>query len=118
MPRLVPIVLLSLPVVAPAQSFADFLRQAFEEHLRDDPEFATSVGRHEYDDRWTDWSKAGRDQRRAHRSARLRELSAFPLTSLAPQERLSARLMEYTLRQQLESADLEDGLLRVTQQNG
>jgi uncharacterized protein (DUF885 family) len=102
----------------PAGDINAWFAQTFEERLRDDPEFATSVGRHDYDDRWTDWSKAGREQRRAHRAERLRELGAFPLASLGQQERLSAGLMEYILRQQLESADLEDGLLRVTQQNG
>ena len=36
--------------------------------LRDDPEFAATVGRHDYDDRWTDRSATGRTQRRAHLS--------------------------------------------------
>ncbi|MBV9746877.1 MAG: DUF885 domain-containing protein, partial [Acidobacteriia bacterium] len=84
----------------------------------DEPEFATTIGRHDYDDRWTDWSKAGRDLRRAHRMERLRQLSAFPLSNLNPQDRLSARLMDYILKQQLESEDLEDDLLRINQQNG
>ena len=118
MPRLVPIVLLSLPVVAPAQSFADFLRQTFEEHLRDNPEFATGVGRHEYDDRWTDWSKAGREQRRQHLQQRLEKLAAFPPASLSRQDRLSARLMDYDLRRRLEAFDLESELFAVMQQNG
>jgi uncharacterized protein (DUF885 family) len=114
-------VLLCLPLAAQNRPTADintWFAQTFAERLRDDPEFATSIGHHEYDDRWTDWSKAGREQRRAHHAQRLRELSGFPVASLSPQERLSAHLMEYILRQQLESTDLEDGLLRVTQQNG
>jgi uncharacterized protein (DUF885 family) len=108
--------LLSLPLAA--QNITTFFKEAFEERLRDDPEFASSVGRHDYDDRWNDWSKAGREQRRAHLEQRLRQLSAFPQGSLKPQDRLSARLMDYLLRRQLESASLEDGLLRVSQQNG
>ena len=118
MPRLVPIVLLSLPMLASAQSFADFLRQVFEEHLRDNPEFATSVGRHEYDDRWTDWSKAGRQQRRQHLQQRLEKLAVFPPASLSRQDRLSARLMDYDLRRRLEAFDLESELFAVMQQNG
>jgi len=105
-------------VLAPAQSIQDFFRQAFEERVRDEPEFATSVGRHEYDDRWNDWSKAGRDQRRAHIQQRQRRLNSFSLPSLSPQDRLSARLMQFTLRTDLEAYDLEDELLRVSQQNG
>src|SRR5205807_9764485 len=45
---------------------ASFFAQYFEERLRDEPEFATNVGRHEYDDRWSDLSKQGREQRRSH----------------------------------------------------
>ena len=36
--------------------FADY----WEEALRDDPEMATSVDRHEYDDQWANWSPEGR----------------------------------------------------------
>src|SRR5215469_4228585 len=113
-------VILALLVCFPlaAQNISTFFNETFEERLRDDPEFATSIGRHDYDDRWNDWSKAGRDQRRAHLEQRLRQLSAFPQATLNPQDRLSARLMDYLLRRQLESAAVEDGLLRVTQQNG
>jgi prolyl oligopeptidase len=95
-----------------------FFKQAFEERLRDEPEFATSVGRHDYDDRWTDWSKTGREQRRTHYRARLQQLQSFPLAGLSAQDRLSAQLMDYDLRLQLEAFDLENELLRVSQQNG
>ncbi|HEV3332239.1 MAG TPA: DUF885 domain-containing protein [Bryobacteraceae bacterium] len=105
-------------VLAPAQSIQDFFRQAFEERLRDEPEFATGVGHHEYDDRWNDWSKAGRDLRRNHLQQRQQRLNSFSLPGLSPQDRLSARLMQFTLRTDLEAYDLEDGLLRVSQQNG
>ena len=110
------VLLLALPLAA--QNISTFFKEAFEERLRDEPEFATSVGRHDYDDRWNDWSKSGREQRRAHLEQRLRQLSSFPQANLNPQDRLSARLMDYLLRRQLESASVEDGLLRVTQQNG
>src|SRR5436309_6882624 len=52
------------------------LFRSFEQMLRDNPEFATGVGRHEYDDRWTDWSKAGRDRRRRFFEQRLSQLAA------------------------------------------
>lgn len=114
-------VLLALLVCLPSaaqNSISTFFAQTFEERLRDEPEFATGIGRHEYDDRWNDWSKSGRDRLRAHRAERLRQLSAFSLASLNPQDRLSARLMEYILREQIESTELVDGLLSVTQQGG
>jgi len=95
-----------------------FFTQTFEERLRDDPEFATSIGRHEYDDRWTDWSKAGREQRRTHMEQRLRQLGSFSIGTLTGQDRLSAELIQYDLRLKLDAFDLEDELLRVQQQNG
>ena len=110
--------LLIFPLLAPAQSIQEFFKQAFEQHLRDNPEFATSVGRHEYDDRWTDWSKAGREQRRAHLQQELQKLGTYPATTLAPQDRLSARLMDYNLRLELDAFDLQNELFAVMQQNG
>jgi uncharacterized protein (DUF885 family) len=104
--------------LAPAQGIQDFFRQTFEERLRDEPEFATGVGHHEYDDHWNDWSKAGRDLRLTHMRQRQERLNSFSLASLSPQDRLSARLMQFMLRTDIESRDLEDELLRVSQQNG
>ena len=95
-----------------------FFARAFEQHLRDDPEFATSVGRHEYDDRWSDWSRTGREQRRTHLREQLEKLRTFPQASLSPADRLSARLMEYDLTLRLDAFDLEDELFAVMQQNG
>ena len=112
--------LLCAPLVAQnnPSGIQTFFAQAFEERLRDEPEFATAIGRHEYDDRWTDWSKAGRAQRRAHLEQNLQRLKSFPAASLSAQDRLSAELMEYNLRLQLDAFDLQDQLLSVNQQGG
>ena len=50
---------LTIPLAAQTSSadLSKFFAQYFEEKLRDEPEFATTVGRHEYDDRWSDLSK-------------------------------------------------------------
>jgi uncharacterized protein (DUF885 family) len=95
-----------------------FFADTFEEMIRDEPERATGVGRHEYDNRWTDWSKAGRDQRHAHLQARLDQLGAFRVDQLSEQDRLTARLMQYDFRIQLAAETAQDLLLRVSQQNG
>ncbi len=97
---------------------ANFFAQYFEERLRDEPEFATNVGRHEYDDRWSDLSKQGREQRRSHLVHRLEELNRFAADQMLEQDRLSADLLRYDLRTQLESFDLEMYLLRVGQMFG
>src|SRR5262249_15265739 len=57
----------------------DFFKSYFEEALQDDPEYATTVGRHDYDDRWSDLSRAGRERRLSHMRSRLAELAKYRL---------------------------------------
>jgi prolyl oligopeptidase len=117
-------VVLSLPFAVRSQAQApffpiqDFFKSYFEETLKDDPEYATNVGRHEYDDRWTDLSKAGREARLAHMRSRLAELGKYDWGSLSEQDQLSARLLKYELTSQLEANDLQTHLLRVGQLYG
>jgi uncharacterized protein (DUF885 family) len=96
--------------------FADY----FEERLRDSPEFATNVGRHEYDDRWTDYSKEGRDRRRAHLEQALATDDRFfgQQATLSDQDQLSVKLLRYDLRSQLDALDIDTHLLRVGQMFG
>src|SRR5437870_952880 len=112
---------LTIPLASAQTSPADlarFFAQYFEEKLRDEPEFATTVGRHEYDDRWSDLSKLGRDQRRAHLQQRFDQLQKFGMQGLAEEDALSVRLLSYDLRTQLDALDLETYLLRVGQLYG
>ena len=112
---------LTIPLASAQTSSADlskFFAQYFEEKLRDEPEFATTVGRHEYDDRWSDLSKQGREQRRAHLQQRFDELQKFGVQGLSEQDTLSVRLLSYDLRTQLDALDLETYLLRVGQLYG
>jgi len=103
---------------APSASIQDFFKSYFEETLKDEPEYATGVGRHDYDDRWSDLSKAGRELRLARMRSRLAELEKFKLDSLSEQDQLSARLLKYDLTSQMESYDLSVHLLRVGQLYG
>ena len=96
-----------------AQTAQAFFTDAFEEHLRDSPETATAVGRHDYDDRWADWSPAGRDRVQQHLEARLRQAAALPTDDLGDEDRLSIRLFRYVTEQDLAANDLETHLLRV-----
>jgi uncharacterized protein (DUF885 family) len=98
---------------APADTLRAFFTDAFEEHLRDSPEFATGVGRHEFDDRWSDFSAAGRAAVREHREARLRQLATLPTAGLGDEDRLSVRLFRYITEQDLASEELESHLLQV-----
>jgi uncharacterized protein (DUF885 family) len=94
-----------------------FFKDTFEQILRNDPEYATSVGRHDYDDRWTDWSKKGRDLRRGLFEQRLAQLNALPIGDSA-QDQLTQRVVRYDFAARLEAWDLDTHLLRVGQLNG
>ncbi len=99
---------------------AKFFSDYFEERLRDSPEFATNVGRHEYDDRWSDLSKDGRSRRREHLKSTLATDEKFykQRASFSEQDRLSVELLRYDLRTQLDAFDVETYLLRVGQMTG
>jgi len=122
--------ILALPVLAvtvlgarldaqsPHDAIQKFFKDYFEAKLNEEPEFATNTGHFENADKWNDWSKAGRDRRRVSAEDTLGELDKFSLTALPEEDQLSARLLRYELRANLESNDLETYLLRVGQLNG
>lgn len=100
---------------AQSPELAQFFKQYFEERLRDEPEFATNVGRHEYDDRWRDFSKQGREQERAHLEQSLTTANKFAVGKLSDPDRLSVNLLRYDLQVTLDTWDVENYLLRVGQ---
>ena len=99
------------------QTSADFYKDTFEQMVRNDPEYATFVGRHEYDDRWTDWSKGARDERRRFFEQRLAQLNSAPAGEPA-QDLLTRRVVRYDFESRLEAWELETHLLRVGQLGG
>ncbi len=106
--------IVALAPLAQGQPPADFFKDTFDQMLRDNPEYATGVGRHEFDDRWTDWSKAGRDRRRQFFEQRLAQLAAAH-TGDSAQDLLTKRVVRYDFESRLEAWDLETHLLRVGQ---
>jgi uncharacterized protein (DUF885 family) len=85
-----------VPAQPPTASSPEaFFRSTFETMLRLDPEFATSSGFHQYDDRWTDWSKAAREQRKRFVLDTLASADRFPQASLSPEDALTMRLIQY-----------------------
>ncbi len=97
------------------QTPAAFFKDTFEQMVRNDPQFATGVGRHEFDDRWTDWSQAAREKRRQFFDDRLKTAAAFPATGISPEDRLTLRIIQYDFRQRLDSWQLETHLIFVGQ---
>lgn len=112
--RLLLVIVVLLPL-SPSQSLDQFFKDTWEEMLRDNPETATNAGRHEYDDRWTDWSREGRAERRAHLERRLAALNSMAAGDLTGQNRVTVRLLEYDFRSRLDAQDVETHLLSVGQ---
>jgi uncharacterized protein (DUF885 family) len=112
----------SASAASSSPELAKFFSEYFEQTLRDSPESATSIGRHEYDDRWSDLSKQGRDLRRSHLEQALAEAEKFSNVAgsdrLSGEDRLSLDLLRYDLRTQLDAFDLQTYLLRVGQMAG
>ena len=102
----------------PHDAIQKYFKDYFEARLQEEPEFATGTGHYENADKWNDWSEAGRDRRRARTEQTLRGLDKFPLESLPAEDQISARLLRYQLRAELDSMDLETHLLRVGQMTG
>ncbi len=97
------------------QAVNSFFKDTFEQMLRNDPQFATSIGRHEYDDRWTDYSKAAREKRRQFFEDRLKTAAGFPAATLSPEDRLTMRIIQYDFGVRLDAWDLDTELLPVGQ---
>jgi uncharacterized protein (DUF885 family) len=96
------------------QSFYNY----WEWKLANHPEVATSVGRKEYNDRWRDWSKAARDNRRLRLEDFLRDALYIGTGNLTAVDRLSAQLLEYELDTTLESERWVELTSRLSQAEG
>ena len=127
-------VLVALPIFVSAQGIQntfpapavgasmEALRSIFDAYwewrLAAEPELATQVGRAEYNDRWRDWSRAGRDAARTQRKEFLQQLLYIASGNLTPADRLSAYLLEWELRTALDTETYQHLVTRVSQQSG
>ena len=97
------------------QLYADY----WNWRLSESPELATRVGRHEFDDRWRDWSREARaraaDRRREFLQQLLYVNSAGNLTEA---NRLTANLLEWELRAALDTESYNNLVMRVSQMYG
>jgi uncharacterized protein (DUF885 family) len=69
--------------------------------LSDSPELATGRGRMEFNDRWRDWSSAGRAEARRQTDAFLSRLHRINLQDLPASDRLDWQVLEYRLQSEL-----------------
>ena len=113
------LVLLLLAFAPPGRSQNDNLHKLFSDYyefqLREDPGQATFVGRTEYNDRWDDPSPEHQRQFRKSLQEFLGRLQAVPEKSLTGQDRLSYRLLDWQLRDQIENEDTISTFYSVNQ---
>jgi uncharacterized protein (DUF885 family) len=90
----------------------------WEWRLANMPETATNVGRHDYNDRWRDWSAAGRARQRAAIQEFLTTAIYVGTGNLTVADRLNEHLLEYELNLQLESEPWAALVQRTSQADG
>ena len=93
-------------------------RDYYEDRLRENPEIATGRGRTEYNDRWTDWSRAAIERRTKTRQSFLDRLRPFLASRLSEQDNLSARFLAYLLEREADTEDFDLYLGRMFQMFG
>jgi uncharacterized protein (DUF885 family) len=91
---------------------------AWEEKLRQNPEFATYIGFPGENDRWPDSSAAGLEAKRARVRAQLKELLAIDRNRLPPDEQVDFELYRRRLAGQIEGFGYPDDLLVISQYGG
>src|SRR5689334_816940 len=105
----------ALSFAQPNEKLHELFKQYSEDRFREAPELATLRGRSEYDDRWTDWSRAAVGRRAKSRQDYLDRLRPYLSGQLSEQDRLSARLLQYLLERETATDALDVYLLRVGQ---
>jgi uncharacterized protein (DUF885 family) len=85
------------PVVDDASRLHDLFAREWEARLRDNPLFATSVGRHEYDALLPSVGYAELEQRHRATRALLAELATIDRSRLGPADRLNAEIWKSQL---------------------
>jgi uncharacterized protein (DUF885 family) len=113
------LVLLLLSFSQPGHSQNNALHKLFsdyyESQLRENPGMATFVGRTEYNDRWDDPSPEHERQYRTSLQQFLERLQAIPEKPLTGQDRLSYRLLDWQLKDQIENVDIISTFYSVNQ---
>lgn len=92
--------------------------RSWEESLRESPTFATSVGRHEYDDRLSSETPADLERRYKRAKAVLAELKAIDRTKLPAAEGVNYDMFAQRLRQAIESYELGDDQITINADSG
>jgi len=103
---LAPIVLLA--VTSEVAKLHAIFDKTWERQLRESPMFATSVGRHEYDDKLPSITPADLARRQSERKATLADLAKVDRAKLPPSERVNYDIFKEDLEEGIESYDFGD----------
>jgi len=95
----------------PTAAFHDLLDREWEERLRNSPQLATYVGRHEYDDRLPDLSLEALGARTEAARGYLRELAELDRSRLSPTDRVSYDMLRTELEERV--LDFEFGAYEI-----
>jgi uncharacterized protein (DUF885 family) len=100
------------------KALEQLLAEQWEYNLRTHPEFATMLGDHRWDDRWTDFSPEAIATDFAEQKKFLARFEAIDTTGFPEQEALNQQLMVRGLKESLEHERFEDWLMPVNQMSG
>ncbi|HEX9943150.1 MAG TPA: DUF885 domain-containing protein [Thermoanaerobaculia bacterium] len=103
------LLLLPIPAVADeASRLHDLFKREWEFRLKEDPLLATSVGRHEYDDRLPSMTFADLERRAAATKAFLGELKAIDRSKLSSEDQVNYGIFQRQLENRLADFELGD----------
>src|SRR3712207_6236829 len=107
---LISLFLLALPALAADEvaKLHGLFDRAWEIRLKEDPLFATSVGRHEYNDRLPSITMADLERQNTQAKGLLAELTAIDRSKLPAGERVNYDIFQRQLQNGVESFELGD----------
>ena len=105
-------------VGASEESLHSTFGEYWEWKVATQPELATRFGRTEFNDRWRDLSARGRDRVRGRRKEFLQEMTYIASGNLTDADRLSASLLQWELRNDLEMEKYRNLVSGVNQLGG
>ena len=93
-------------------------RQYWEQNLKADPEFASSIGDKRWNAQLTDLSVAAENEQVSRAQNLLLQLAAIDPTGLSDQDQTSRELLTRTLADEIEAANFKEWEMPVTQMSG
>ncbi len=100
------------------KALSDFLAAEWNYTMEQNPEYASGLGDHRFDDRWQDVSLAAIRARQAHARDALTRLRAIDRAALSPADQINFDLYAYNLQTDIEGDRFRFYLCPLSQQGG